>query len=193
VKRLVEMHGGKVEAKSDGMGKGTEFVVTLPGVSNTSEPDTALGSQTVASKSSLRILIVDDNQDSANTLAMMQNILGNETRTAYDGQEGVEQADRYLPDVALFDIRLPKLNDYEACRRIREQPWGKAIVMIAVTGWGQKNDRAEQRGTKISPLQFSMDLRGLSSFDGSHHASAFDPARVAHSPGASSPSHLFQS
>jgi len=72
---------------------------------------------------------------------MMLRIMGNETRTAYDGQEGVDVAGEFRPEVVLFDIGMPKLNGYEACRRIREQPWGKRIVLIAVTGWGQDDDR----------------------------------------------------
>jgi len=94
-----------------------------------------------APKSSLRILIVDDNQDGANNLAMMLKIMGNDTRTAYDGQAGVDAAGEFRPDVMLLDIGLPKLNGYEVCRRIREQPWGKGIVLIAKTGWGQDEDR----------------------------------------------------
>ena len=94
-----------------------------------------------ALKSSFRILIVDDNRDGADSLAMMLRVIGNDTRTAYDGLEGVTVAEEYRPDVLLFDIGLPKLNGYEACRRIREQPWGKGVVLIAVTGWGQDEDR----------------------------------------------------
>ena len=89
----------------------------------------------------LRILIVDDNRDGANSLAMMLRLLGTETSTAYDGLEGVEVAERVRPDVILLDIGLPKLNGYEACRRIRAQSWGKGITVIAVTGWGQDEDR----------------------------------------------------
>jgi len=91
--------------------------------------------------SSHHILVVDDNRDGADSLAMMLQIMGNETRTAYDGQEGLNMAGEFRPEVVLLDIGLPKLNGYEACRRIREQPWGKGVVMIAVTGWGQDDDR----------------------------------------------------
>lgn len=83
---------------------------------------------------------MDDNRDGANSLAMLLRIMGNDTRTAYDPQEGVNVAEEFRPDVVLLDIGLPKLNGYEACRRIREQPWGKNIVLIAVTGWGQDED-----------------------------------------------------
>ena len=142
VKRLVEMHGGRVEAKSEGPGKGSEFIVTLPVVVEASRPQEAgIEDEPATPKSSLRILIVDDNQDGANSLAMMLKIMGNDTRTAYDGQAGVGAAEQFRPDVMLLDIGLPKLNGYEVCRCIREKPWGKGIVLIAVTGWGQDEDR----------------------------------------------------
>jgi PAS domain S-box-containing protein len=141
VKRLVEMHDGRIEAKSDGPGRGAEFVVRLPVVVEASVPTLADVEKSAVTRSSLRIQIVDDNRDAADSLAMMLTIMGNETRTAYDGQEGVELAGEFRPDVLLFDIGLPKLNGYEACRLIRQQPWGGKVVMIAVTGWGQEEDR----------------------------------------------------
>ena len=90
---------------------------------------------------SLRILIVDDNKDGADSLAMVLKMMGNDARTAYDGQEGVELAEEFRPEVVLFDIGMPKLNGYEACRLIRKQPWGRKVIVIAVTGWGQGDDR----------------------------------------------------
>ena len=87
------------------------------------------------------ILIVDDNRDGADSLSELLNLMGHNTRTAYDGQQGVELAAEYRPEVILFDIGMPKLNGYEACRLIRQQLWGKEIVLIAVTGWGQSKDR----------------------------------------------------
>jgi PAS domain S-box-containing protein len=142
VKRLVEMHGGRIEARSEGLGKGAEFVVRLPNVVGAAGPQAAGGNdEPVSPRSSLRILIVDDNRDGADSLAMLLRIMGNDTRTAYDGQRGVDVAEEFRPDVVLFDIGLPKLNGYEACRCIREQPWGRGVVLIAVTGWGQEEDR----------------------------------------------------
>ena len=142
VKRLVEMHGGRVEARSEGPGKGSEFIVRLPVVVEASIPQASgVEDEPAAPKSSLRILIVDDNRDGADSLAMMLRIMGNYTRTAYDGQEGADLAGEFLPDVMLLDIGLPKLNGYEVCRYIREQSWGKSVVLIAVTGWGQDDDR----------------------------------------------------
>jgi PAS domain S-box-containing protein len=146
VKRLVEMHGGRVEARSEGVGKGAEFVVRLPVVVGALGPQ-APGEkdEPPALKSSLRILIVDDNRDGADSLALLLRIMGNETRTACDGEQGVAGAGEFRPDVVLLDIGLPKLNGYEACRRIREESWGKSMVLIAVTGWGQEDDRRRSR------------------------------------------------
>jgi CheY-like chemotaxis protein len=89
----------------------------------------------------LRILIVDDNRDGADSLAMMLRLLGNDTRTAYDGEQALVLAAEYQPDVILLDLGLPKLNGYEACRHIRQQPRGKELIIIAQTGWGQDEDR----------------------------------------------------
>jgi CheY-like chemotaxis protein len=142
VQRLVEMHGGSVEVRSEGLGEGAEFVVRLPVVMEEVQPERQDGNdRPVTPKLSRRILIVDDNRDGADSLAAMLRLLGNDTRTAYDGLEGVRVAGEYRPDVVLLDIGLPRLNGCEACRRIREQLWGKKIVLIAVTGWGQEDDR----------------------------------------------------
>jgi CheY-like chemotaxis protein len=92
-----------------------------------------------------RVLVVDDNRDAAATLAMMLSLMGHDTRTAHDGLQAVELAEAFVPDVLLLDLGLPKLNGYDACRRIREQPWGKGIFIVAVTGWGQEEDRNRSR------------------------------------------------
>jgi PAS domain S-box-containing protein len=145
VRRLVEMHGGTVGARSEGPGKGSEFVVRLPVVVDVSRPQESGGELEQPVKSSYRILVVDDNREGADSLSEILRIMGNDTRTAYDGRQGVDVARKFLPNVVLFDIGLPELNGYEACRRIREQPWGKNIVLIAVTGWGRDDDRRRSR------------------------------------------------
>jgi CheY-like chemotaxis protein len=94
-----------------------------------------------------RILVVDDNHDSALSLAMMLSIMGHETRTAHDGESAVTTAESFLPEVVLLDIGLPKLNGYEVAQRIRENAWGKTMFLIAVTGWGQEEDR--QRSSEV--------------------------------------------
>lgn len=152
VRGLVELHGGRVEAHSDGPGKGAEFVVRLPVMLQFSrERDTPR--DRVLPASHYRILVVDDNKDSAVTLGMTLRYLGHTTRTAHDGLETVAVAEEFLPDVILLDIGLPKLNGYDACRHIREQSWGKRIVMVALTGWGQEEDK---RKSKEAGFNFHM-------------------------------------
>ena len=170
VRRLVEMHDGSIEAKSEGAGKGSEFVVRLPVVVEASVPQEADNSHDDDLKSTLRILVVDDNKDSADSLSMMLKIMGNDTQTAYDGEEAVLSAEKYKPDVILLDIGLPKLNGYEACRRIREMPWGKKLVIIAQTGWGQDGDRQRTHDAgfdhhmvkPVDPTTLMKMLAGLS-------------------------------
>src|SRR5262245_48375070 len=170
VKRLVEMHGGRIEARSEGPGQGAEFVIRLPVVVAAAGPQSVGGTEEPAApKSSLRILIVDDNRDAADSLGMLLRLMGNDTHTAYDGQEGVDVAGEFKPDVVLLGIDLPKLNGYEACRRIREQSWGEKVVLIAVTGWGQEEDRrlAHEAGfdyhmvKPVDPQELMKLLAGL--------------------------------
>jgi len=142
VKQLVTMHGGSVEAMSDGLGKGSEFVVRLPiAVEDAVQQSAAESSGLPTTGSAMRILIVDDNRDGADSLSKMLQLMGNDTRTAYDGQEAVDAAGNFRPDVVLLDIGMPQLNGYDACRRIRGQPWAENIVICAMTGWGQEEDR----------------------------------------------------
>jgi PAS domain S-box-containing protein len=145
VKRLVEMHGGSVEARSDGPGRGSEFMVRLPILVEKPEitvPEPTPEQPAIAGR---RVLVVDDNRDSATSLAMLLDIMGNTTHTAHDGLEAVDAAEQFRPNVVLLDIGLPKLNGYDACRRIREQPWGRNMIMVALTGWGQDEDRRQSK------------------------------------------------
>ena len=146
VQRLVELHGGTVEAHSAGTGKGSEFVVRLPRATTDGVGVAApvAGGEHLTAGSSRRILVVDDNRDSAESLVMLLRMAGNEVRTAHDGLEAVDVAAAFQPDVVLLDIGLPKLNGYDAARRIREQR-GDGVVLIAVTGWGQDDDRRRSR------------------------------------------------
>jgi PAS domain S-box-containing protein len=141
VKRLVELHGGSVEARSAGEGYGSVFVVRLPvsmAVSDVAAPPPA---HTSTNRATYRILVVDDNQDSADSLAMLLELTGHTVLTAHDGQAALDAAAQHRPDVVLLDIGLPTLNGHEVCRRIRQQPWGNDMVLIALTGWGQDEDR----------------------------------------------------
>jgi len=146
VKRLVEMHGGSVEAHSEGPGKGSEFVVRLPvmpAAIHELKPPAEEGQPN--SSGTCRILVADDNRDSADSLAVLLTIMGNEVRTANNGLTAVESAATFRPEVILMDIGMPKLNGYEACRRIRDQAWGKTIVIVACTGWGQDEDKRKSQ------------------------------------------------
>jgi PAS domain S-box-containing protein len=141
VKTLVEMHGGTVEVHSDGLARGSEFTVRLPtseeALKPPSRPTVSEPLPTVGG----RVLVVDDNEDGAESLAMLLELEGYETLQAHDGVEAIEAAERFRPDAILLDVGLPIMNGYEVCRRIREQPWGKDVVLVALTGWGQEEDR----------------------------------------------------
>jgi CheY-like chemotaxis protein len=143
VKRIVELHGGAITAHSDGPGIGSTFTIRLP-VADEPSPERPRASRErarTAPAASPRILVVDDERLSAVSLRKLLGMKGYEIRTAYDGLEAVTTADEFRPDVVLLDIGLPKMNGYEVARRIRQQPWGQAMVLIAVTGWGQEADR----------------------------------------------------
>jgi signal transduction histidine kinase/ActR/RegA family two-component response regulator len=146
VRRLVEMHGGSVEAHSDGHGKGSEFVVRLPVVFvQTAQAQPACGECHGTPAGPCKVLVVDDNVDSATSLGLMLRLMGHDSRTAHDGLQAVDVAGSYRPDVVLLDIGLPKLNGYDVARRIREQPWGKEMKLVALTGWGQDEDKRQAK------------------------------------------------
>jgi CheY-like chemotaxis protein len=137
VKRLVQMHGGTVEARSAGVGQGSEFVVRLPVLYGPLPPlpRAPSGVKPVATVQR-RILVVDDNPDAAASLEMLLTLSGHEVHTAHDGLEAVEMAAKVQPDVILLDVGLPRLDGYEAARRIREQRRDKSLILVALTGWG---------------------------------------------------------
>lgn len=168
VRGLVSLHHGSVRASSAGEGKGSEFVITLPGARDLqpavarSEPP---GEQ--PSLAPLRILVADDNVDSALSWSLLMEDAGHQVVTAHDGMAAVEAAERFRPQVALLDIGMPRLDGYEVARRIRAQGWGRDMVLVAVTGWGQARDRdlAREAGfdehfTKpLDPDQLTRTLR----------------------------------
>jgi len=158
VRKLLEMHGGTVTAFSDGDGLGSEFLITLPVISNdavrvSASADSranghgALADVPASSDTSpapevrRRILVADDNADALESLVTLLELGGHEVFSAANGALALEAAEQNLPEVALLDIGMPKLDGYEVARRIRAQPWGRSITLVALTGWGQDSDR----------------------------------------------------
>jgi CheY-like chemotaxis protein len=143
VKRLVELHGGSVQARSAGPGQGTEFIVRLPEHigERAASPRPRESEPPRAVPRGQRILIADDNRDAADSLAVMLRIVGHEVRTAYDGVQAIDLAEAFRPGLALLDIGMPRMNGYDAAKRIRGQPFGRDVVLVALTGWGQPEDK----------------------------------------------------
>jgi signal transduction histidine kinase len=160
-RRFAELHGGTLAATSEGLGRGSEFVLRLP-VAGLPEPAAVKegAAPARAARMPARILVVDDNVDAANTLGTLLTLQGISVSLAYDGAAAVEAARDSAPDVVVMDIGMPLVNGYEAARRIRSQPGGQRMTLIALTGWGQYADRhlAEQAGFDfhfVKPVDFA--------------------------------------
>jgi PAS domain S-box-containing protein len=177
VKSLVEMHGGTVEVQSDGHGRGSEFIVRQP----IARPPAAAAKppesdHTFATLPRRRILIVDDNKDTATSLALLLKLLGHESEIAHEGQEALDLAARYQPEIVLLDIGMPKMSGYEVCRHLRNQPGGKEMLIVAVTGWGQEEDKrksaeAEFNGHMVKPVEPQALLKLLADLNGAKSSS----------------------
>lgn len=143
VRSLVEMHGGTVSVRSEGQDKGSTFTVILPTkAEDQPQPIAGLPTEGLALKRGKhRVLVVDDNKAAAEMLSKVVKMLGNTVATAEDGQQAIEVAEKFQPEIILMDLGMPKMNGYEAARHIRQQDWGKEILLIALTGWGQQEDR----------------------------------------------------
>jgi PAS domain S-box-containing protein len=166
VQRIVELHGGSVTATSAGVGRGSEFVVRLPMVVEQlgRVPKSDTGKTTP--NSSHRILVADDNRDSALSLAVLLRMSGNETQMAHDGSAALEAAATFNPEIVLLDIGMPKMNGYEVARKLRETEAGKKMVLVALTGWGQEEDRQKSRdagfdGHLVKPVEHEVLTRLL--------------------------------
>jgi PAS domain S-box-containing protein len=149
-KQMIELHGGRIEAHSDGPRRGSEFRVLLPHVAERPAMQDSLVDATkvsVLGANNIRVLVVDDNVDAADSLALFLKIAGYQTRVAYDGRTAVEMAEILKPAVVLLDLGLPYLNGHEVARRLRALPWGRTARLIALTGWGQEEDVLRSRAS----------------------------------------------
>jgi CheY-like chemotaxis protein len=167
------MHDGRVEAASDGAGAGSTFTVTLPREpAEATAPALATSAEcTPEGGPARRILVVDDNRDSASSMAKILSMLGHEVRTAHDGLEAVAAAEEFRPNIILMDVGMPRLNGYEATRHIRQQAWGADVTIIALTGWGQDGDRTESRAAGcddhlVKPVQVAELMRLIAEREG---------------------------
>jgi signal transduction histidine kinase/ActR/RegA family two-component response regulator len=141
-RRLVELHGARIEAHSAGLGKGAEFVVTLPTLPMVEEPRLTAPAEPIPQRTA-RVLVVEDNPDTAESLTMLLELLGHRVRTAYDGVAALDAALANVPDVMLVDIGLPGMDGYEVARRVRRDPDLKQVVLVALTGYGREEDKQE--------------------------------------------------
>ena len=143
VRRLTDLHGGRVEARSGGLGRGSEFIVHLPvAAAGQAEPEAVREPASVAPR---RVLVIDDDHDVADSLTLLLRLIGCEVRTAYDGLAGVAALAEFEPEIVLLDLGMSGMNGYETAHRIREQPGGRNLLLVAVTGFGQDGERARTR------------------------------------------------
>jgi PAS domain S-box-containing protein len=138
---LVALHGGNIEARSAGLGHGSEFIVRLPTLPRSLRQTRPAETPAAKAPPARRILVADDNPDAADSLAMTLKLRGHELEVAHDGRQALAIAAIMHPDIALLDIGMPVFNGYELARQIRSEPWGRSMRLIAVTGWGQEEDR----------------------------------------------------
>jgi CheY-like chemotaxis protein len=141
VKGLVELHGGTVQARSDGIGRGSEFTLRLPRVLHRGAEATLAPSEPGPAASGRRVLIADDNRDAADSLSTLLQIAGHDVRVAYGGSAAVSLAQAFRPEFALLDIGMPVVNGYQVAEALRAEPWAASMYLVALTGWGQDEDR----------------------------------------------------
>jgi CheY-like chemotaxis protein len=166
-RRLAQLHGGDIEARSAGRGHGSAFVVRVPARAPTpAEPAPPRAPRPDLGGPPRRILVADDNRDSADALAALLRLLGHEVATAYDGLEAVAAAERARPEAIVLDLGMPKLDGYGACRRIRAQPWGRDIAILALTGWARESGGGQSLeagfdGHLVKPVAAATLLQAL--------------------------------
>lgn len=167
VKGLVELHGATIDVESAGMNQGSSFSVRLPIALSSKDSETAkpLAPPINVKPSKCRILVADDMRDNADTMGLMLRVLGNEVTLAYGGEEAIRLAEEFRPDIVLLDIGMPKVNGYETAQRIRSEPWGERMMLVALTGWARQEDRDRTRAAgfdhhlvKPVPLALLIEL-----------------------------------
>ncbi len=149
VRQLVEMHGGRVEARSAGAGRGSEFIIHLPDRESAAHADMrqtpVVRTGAIPHELPRRILVVDDNQDSAESLSILLRIHGHDVRSAFDGHQALRHGGAFHPEVVILDLGMPVMNGFDVARAIRRESWGKQILLVALTGWGRDEDRRRVR------------------------------------------------
>jgi PAS domain S-box-containing protein len=164
---LVELHGGSIEVKSEGMNRGSEFIVRLPTLAAPAGGTDRNGVDRAAAQlDGVRVLVVDDNSDAATTLASLLRIQGATVSVGRDGVEALRIAESFRPGVILLDIGLPGLNGYEVCRQVRLMPWSEKVRILALTGWGQESDRAQSRDAGfdahlVKPVDYETLMKAI--------------------------------
>lgn len=163
---IAEMHGGSIQKMSEGHGRGSEFILRLPALPPASAQETRTSRQAAADASpdapnlERRILIVEDNQDAARTLAKLLRLRGHSVQITHDCEAALQAGDAFAPDVVLLDIGLPGLNGFEACRELRTRSWGRNALVVAMTGWGTDEDRRKSKAAGfdlhlVKPVDFA--------------------------------------
>jgi len=185
-RRLVEMHGGIVTAHSEGKDCGSAFAVRLPITSATAAIDAGAAAAPSINHAelALRIVVVDDNEDAVEALRTLLDMAGNDVRCAYDGEEAFMLAETFHPDVMFLDIGLPKLDGWTLAERLRDQPWGKLMLLVAVSGWGQRSDlqRSKEAGFDrhlVKPADQAQILQLLAAYKHGLRPSVAEGARAA--------------
>ncbi|MGE5801625.1 MAG: ATP-binding protein [Gemmatimonadota bacterium] len=173
VERLVKLHGGTVTASSAGAGEGSQFIIRLPVApaqkgAATDRPPPEVPLRVAASR--CRVLVVDDNLDSVDSLAMLLRMMGHEVEAASDAEAALNKAEEFRPGVAILDIGLPRVNGYDLAKQIRQRPWAKKVVLVALTGWGQAQHRLRSRESGFDhhldkPVEFDVLRQILAAAD----------------------------
>jgi PAS domain S-box-containing protein len=182
VRELAALHGGSVHARSEGLGKGSRFVISLPVLEEASVTRLLSHQASRGTRISRRVLVVDDNRDAAISLSMVLQMERHQVQVAFDGISGFEAARESRPDVMILDIGMPDISGYEVARRVRQEPWGEGVELIALTGWGQEKDRCEAKAagfdhhfTKPADLERLCSLIGESKGEPTSHLPSSSP------------------